>query len=425
MSEGQLVAGPTAPMAVGPRGSALTAIALGVAGCLAVAWIWVPMSPVPGGFPAPVDATTVFSAQEIARAESFSRVARWLGWGSLSVASAVSLWLGFSRWGARLTAHLHGPRWMRTAQAVLLVLALGRVATLPFAVLAWRWRTRYGLTEQPLIGLLRDVGVSLLVTAAVTSLAIVLLVWLAQRLPRSWPLAAGALLAGSTLAVSFAYPLVVEPLFNDFTPLPAGQLRSDVLSLADREGVQVGEVLVADASRRTTTLNAYVSGFGSSRRVVLYDTLVDSLPRDQILAVTAHELAHARQRDVWWGSLQGAFAVLLALGLLAFVVPSPAPSSVPRVLALLTAASLLSTPAQSAISRRIEWRADVDALAAGADPVAVEALQRNLAVRGLADPSPPALAYFLFGTHPQGLQRVALARRSAESSTPAADPAPH
>ena len=77
------------------------------------------------------------------------------------------------------------------------------------------------------------------------------------------------------VAGSFAYPLVVEPVFHSFQSLPAGPLRTQVLELAERDGVPVDDVLVADASRRTTALNAYVSGFGSSRRVVLYDTLVE------------------------------------------------------------------------------------------------------------------------------------------------------
>ena len=84
---------------------------------------------------------------------------------------------------------------------------------------------------------------------------------------------------------------MVEPLFNWFTPLADGPLRTQILELADEEGVEVDDVLVADASRRTTTLNAYVSGFGSTRRVVVYDNLVDDLPEDQALSVVAHELA--------------------------------------------------------------------------------------------------------------------------------------
>ena len=122
---------------------------------------------------------------------------------------------------------------------------------------------------------------------------------------------------------SFGYPILVEPLFNSFESLPDGDLRTQVLALADEEDVPVQDVLVADASRRTTTLNAYVSGFGSTRRIVLYDNLVDDLPEDQALSVVAHELAHARHRDVLVGSALGAAGVLAGIGALGLLRRAP------------------------------------------------------------------------------------------------------
>ena len=131
---------------------------------------------------------------------------------------------------------------------------------------------------------------------------------------------AGGLLGVLVLAGSFVYPVVIEPLFNSFTSLPDGQLRTDILALAEQEHVPVDDVLVADASRRTTTLNAYVSGFGSTRRVVLYDNLVNDVPEDETLSVVAHELAHAKHDDVLTGSLLGAAGAVFGVGLLALLV---------------------------------------------------------------------------------------------------------
>ena len=91
---------------------------------------------------------------------------------------------------------------------------------------------------------------------------------------------------------------MLDPLFNDFTPLPEGETRSDVLELAAAAGVKVGEVFSVDASRRTTAANAYVAGLGPTKRVVLYDTLLDRYSRDEVRVVVAHELAHVRNRDV-------------------------------------------------------------------------------------------------------------------------------
>ncbi len=121
----------------------------------------------------------------------------------------------------------------------------------------------------------------------------------------------GGLLGCLVMVGSFVYPVLVEPAFNHFTPLPDGPLRTDILQLADREHVHLDDVLVADASRRTTTLNAYVSGFGSTRRVVLYDNVVRDLPRGQILSIVAHELGHAHHDDVLTGSVLAALGTML------------------------------------------------------------------------------------------------------------------
>src|SRR6185312_7242543 len=115
--------------------------------------------------------------------------------------------------------------------------------------------------------------VSFLIDAGLTALALLLLVGLARRAPRTWWAWAAGAAAVLVVAGSFLWPVFVEPAFNSFTPMAAGHLRTDLLELARRNGTPVDDVLVADASRRTTSLNAYVSGFGSTRRIVVYDTV--------------------------------------------------------------------------------------------------------------------------------------------------------
>jgi STE24 endopeptidase len=223
------------------------------------------------------------------------------------------------------------------------------------------------------------------------------------------------------MAGSFVYPVVVEPLFNHFTPMKAGPLRSDVFRLAEQEHVHIGDVLVADASRRTTTLNAYVSGFGSTRRVVVYDTLLDGLPQAQIEMIVAHELGHAKHDDVLLGTTLGALGSAFGIGLLGLVLGSRRvleradargladARAVPLVLALAVVGSLLASPVQNTISRAIEARADRTALEATHDPETFIEMQRQLALRSLADPTPPAWSQFWFGSHPTTLQRIGMA----------------
>jgi STE24 endopeptidase len=402
------------------RRTALVVTGLGAALLVALAAWWVPWHPVPGGTPAPVPPSTFFSGAEIRRAEDFSTVARLWSWSSLAVSLLLACWLGLGRRGRALVGRLRGPWWLRVVLAVAALELLGRVLTLPFAVLLRREVLARGLSTQAWIGFAADLALGQVVTIVSTSLGLVAVMATARRWRRAWPAVAGVLLALLVLLGSFVYPLLVEPLFNSFTPLPDGSLRTRILALADAEGVHVADVLVADASRRTTTLNAYVSGFGSTRRVVVYDTLVKDLPDDEALSVVAHELAHARHEDVVTGSVLGAAGALVAVGLLALAVGAVGrrpgvrmadPAVVPLVLALLAVGTLVASPLENVVSRRIETRADVDALRVTGDPDAFEAMQVELARRSLADPTPPAWSQLWFGSHPTTLERIAIARQ--------------
>ncbi|HWJ83387.1 MAG TPA: M48 family metallopeptidase [Nocardioides sp.] len=392
---------------------------LGAAAFVALAAWLVPWHPVPGGSPPPVPAASEFSRAQIDRAEDFARFARLWSWSALAVSLAVALWLGLGSRGRRLAERMRGPWWLRATLVVALLVLIGRVATLPFAIAFRKLLLDAGLATSSWPSWALDVVKSELVTTVATAIPVVAVLACARRWPRAWPAVAGALLGGLVVLGSFAYPVVVEPLFNQFTPLPDGQLRTDVLAVAREEGVHVDDVLVADASRRTTTLNAYVSGFGGSRRVVLYDTLVDGVPRREALSVVAHELAHAGHDDVLTGTALGAAGGVLGGGLLGVVLtlaerrgrPGAAQvEAVPMVLALAALAVFLTTPVQNGISRQIETRADVVALQATNAPQPFVALQRRLALRSLADPTPPAWSQWFFGSHPTVLERIAIAR---------------
>jgi STE24 endopeptidase len=395
-----------------------TSLAVTIVGAVAFAGLavaLVPWSPVPdgaGGVPA---AGSVFSHDQIAAAEAFSREARLWSWSSLAVSLVVACWLGFSRLGLRVAGSVPGPWWVRVVLIVVALALIGRLATLPFALLLHAHLVEYGLSTQTRAEFVLDLAKAEAVGVVVTALAVLVVVGCARRWRRAWPAVAGGVLAGFVLVGSLAYPVLIEPIFNRFEPLPEGVFRSEVLALADREGVDVDEVLVADASRRTTTLNAYVSGFGSTRRVVVYDNLVEDLPRDEALSVVAHELAHARHRDVLTGSLLGAAGAMVGVGLLGLLVGrkrGPAmsdPLVVPLVLALAAIAGVVSTPMQNTVSRQIETRADVDALRATGDPQAFVRMQKELALRSFSDPTPPALVQLWFGSHPTTMQRIGIA----------------
>jgi STE24 endopeptidase len=392
-------------------------VAFVVVAALVVPWHWLP-----GQHVRAVPAEQVFSPAQIARGEHVSGLLRHTAWAGLLVSLVVAVLLGFTRWGSVLVGRLlPGPWWVKVVLGCLALNALGVVASLPFDWRAQRVELSEGLSQQAWPSWLADRGIGLAVVWAFTAVALLVVIGLARLAPRTWPLWCGLAAAVLAMVGSFVYPVVVEPLFNHFTPMQAGPLRSDILALAKTEHVHVDDVLVADASRRTTTLNAYVSGFGSTRRVVVYDTLLTGLPPAEIEMIVAHELGHAKHDDVLTGTVLGALGSTFGIGLLGLVLGrrrlldrvQVTGLGDPRVIALLLAltavGSLAASPVQSTISRAIEARADLTALQATNDPETFIEMQKQLALRSLADPTPPAWSQLWFGSHPTSLQRIGMA----------------
>jgi STE24 endopeptidase len=246
------------------------------------------------------------------------------------------------------------------------------------------------------------------------------------------------------LVLSYIAPVILEPLFNRFRPLTDPELAASLRALAERAGVPVRRILVVDASRRTRKLNAYVSGLGRTRRIVLFDTLVaDADPREARLIV-AHELGHRRARHL-------AKATLLAMtGAAAFVIVAwallrwpalrqsigasgPAdPRVMPFLLFLSSALGLLGSPLAAALSRRWERQADAFSLEVTGHLETFESTHRRLALSNLADLDPPRLVYLAWSSHPTPVERISAARAlrlphipqkldPAHASPPAAD----
>lgn len=391
---------------------------------LILGWVLVPWQWASGlALDRPPRPEDVFDAVELRRAESHAQALRWLSWSSYVLSALLAVALGVTRAGSRLARWLGRwlPWWLTVPAVVLLLLVAGRLLTLPLGLLARDRNLRDGISTQPLDGWVVDQTLSILLSWALLSAVVLLLVGLARWSPRWWFAWCAAALVGFTFFVSLLYPVVVEPLSNDFEPLPDGAFKESVLQLARDEGVEVSEVLVSDASRRTTTLNAYVSGLGATRRIVLYDNLLDDATPREALAVVAHELAHARHQDVVVGTTLGAVGTVFGVALLALLLHSSGvrrragvsgpgdPAATALMVALITAGGVVSSPVQNAVSRAIEARADVTALSATEDPEAFRAVQRRLAARSLADPTPPWIGYLWFSSHPTVLERLAIA----------------
>lgn len=374
---------------------------------------------------APVDWQSDFTAAEQRRSAEYRSELRIPSYLALAATVATALLVILTRVGTRVLRHRSLAR-VPTLVAVALVAAATvlafRSVTLPFAAWAESLRRAEEVSTRSWGAWTLDVGRAAGLELVVT-VVLVLAFWLLwQRMGSRWWRVAVPLSAAGVAMASFFYPVVVEPVFNSFDELPAGQARDSVTRVAERMGVEVSDVVVADASRRTSTLNAYVSGLGASRRVVVYDTLLETMPPAEAEQVWAHELAHVASGDVARGTVLGMAGVSLGVGLVALALQLPglrgrsgieAPSDltlIPAVVAMATLLGVVAVPVQAVASRHIEARADVVGLDATRDAPSFVAAQRSLALAALQDVDPPAVSRVLFATHPTAPQRMAVAR---------------
>ena len=307
-----------------------------------------------------------------------------------------------------------------------LIVHLSAVVRLPLSIwLGLLHERAYGFSRQSWRDFALDRVKAVEIGSVLTGVALAGLVLCAQSFPSAWPLVAAAGGAVVVLLLSFVAPIVLEPVFNKFRPLEDSALRDAVFVLADEASVPVREVLVADASKRTTKLNAYVSGLGATRRVVLYDTLVEQATTPEILTVVAHELGHRRYRHVALGTalaMAGVVAVVVALWALlswqavldAIDATGPADARVaPFVLLVASLLGIAGAPLQAAVSRRWEYACDRFAIELTSDLGAFESAFGRLSQANLPDPEPPRIAYLWLFAHPTVPQRLAAARAAA------------
>jgi STE24 endopeptidase len=386
--------------------------------------------------PPPADPLAAFTEDEVRACVDFAKPRqRWglAAYGTdLLVLAALAL-TGPGRAVVAAAAGLAGG-WApgRVVLAIVAVQAVRAAAGLPFSLRAFGQDRRAGLATQRLGGFLRDWAKARAVGLVLVVLPLGALVLGARWQPPGWPLVAAAAAVLLVLALTVAGPVLIEPLFNRFRPLDPGPLRAQLLELATAMEVPVRDVLVSDASRRTTRVNAYVSGLGRTRRVVVYDTLLAGTSADpagaadEVALVAAHELAHVRHRDVLWGTVgSAALAAVSVLAVVALldleavrrlfaVTGLGDPLVAPGLLLLGMLGGLLAAPVASAISRWAEARADWVALEVTRDPATAVAVERRLALENRADLRPNRLLLAMFASHPPTMARIAQAWLWAE-----------
>ena len=381
------------------------------------AWAMAPRSSIE---PVGVDPAQWFSAGMLDRAEAFRSGQRWLYVAQIGVQFTFLLALSAGPLAGRVSAMIERPRTHPALVGLVvsaMILSALQLIALPFSLVGHERSVDVGLSTQDLGAWSLDWLLASSIFVVVGSLLLSGALWLGRRLADRWWIAGSVAVVAFAVLVTWAAPALITPLFNDYDPLEPGPARDEVTELAEAAGVDIGGVYRVDASKRTTGLNAFVDGIGSTKRVVLYDTLIDGLPADQRRSVIAHELAHAERSDLWRGLLWVAavtpLAVLFVSVFSVRIQPGGSrsrglPVSLPAlVLAIGIALTAIQTVGNG-LSRAVEWEADLRALELTDEPRALIGLQRRLAQSNLSQPDPPGWSQFLFGTHPTADERIGL-----------------
>ncbi len=383
--------------------------------------VWRPLAPALPDVQTPLDAFSPAVRDTIAAYRDPAVTAALL---RMALSLLVPLAFVATRSGRRAVDRLAGRAAHSPARAALVGVVIAMVAslaTLPLSIwIGYVHNGRFGFrTAGPWLWA-RDWIVGEALIWLVVGVGAAVFVAYVRRHPRGWPWRLtvwGTLVAG---VLVLAYPLVVQPLFMATRPLGPGPVRDEVEHVLAAAGEPGLEILVGDASRRTTRVNAFVVGIGPSRRVVLYDNLL-TLPPDQVGLVVAHELAHREHRDIPRGTALTAVGLLPALLVLRRLWTSAGtgrllrtrgptdPRLVAVALVFVAVAQILGQPFSMYVSRRAEAAADWRALQVTDHPAALVRTTRIFTVRDLSMPDPPGWAVALWGSHPTIDQRIRMA----------------
>jgi STE24 endopeptidase len=382
-------------------------LALGV--CWAAAAYFLLETRVPDGLDLPrLSAADFYPARVLERADDYERFHRvsFL----LSSAATVVVFALYAWRGARFTRESAAGPIGTGMLLAMLGFALVWLVNLPFAIAGYWWDRRYDVADGSYWELIFGSWILLGVEFLFLSLAVLIVMGLARLVGRLWFIPGAVAFVGLAALFAFVYPYLV----TDTRPLRDPQLAAAARQLAKEEGVSDVPVEVEDVSDRTNAANAYAAGLGSSRKVFLWNTLLDGRFSDgEVRFVLAHEFAHLARDHLlkaiaWYAlfALPGAFLIAVVANHRGGM---GAPEAVPLALFVLVILSLVATPLQAAISRRMEAEADWVALETTRDPRSAIRLFQEFSETSLSDPTPPGWSYWLAEDHPSLLQRIEMA----------------
>jgi STE24 endopeptidase len=344
----------------------------------------------------------------------------------------LSVFLVFSGYSTVLVRYFNtfsGSYWVTIAVYVVAFVILLQLVEAPFSFYSgYTIDHRFHLSTQTPKGWIIDEMKGLGIAVLFGVIAGLILYYLIISIDWWW-LVAAVLFAIFSIIVSIILPYVLLPIFYKVTPLADSSLKDSLLQMSRKVGAKnLDRVLVADESRRSIRANAFFSGIGKSRAIVLFDTLLNGFTRREVVTVVAHELGHYVNKDIWKEAVLSGLLAIPPFFLADYLLKNGAaglglsgvsdPAGVPLIFAILVGVNFLLQPISNGISRRVESQADEFALQAADDPSAQVSAEKRLADLSLAVDSPSKAVEFFFYTHPSSSKRIRLAEDWKNKRTP-------
>lgn len=339
-----------------------------------------------------------------------------------SLVLAAVIFSGFLPWLYELFGTLLGKALWAD---VLYVIVASLLISLPGVPLEWwaqfRLEERFGFNKSTIKLWLSDKVKGLAVGLVIGFPLLYLLLALVGWFGASWWIWGFVFFFAFQLVMMVAYPMFIMPLFNKFTPLPEGELRERLMDLSERTGFKAKTIQIMDGSRRSGHSNAFFTGFGRFRRIVLFDTLIEQLGQKELEAVLAHEIGHYKKGHVPKMLAMSAVMVLAAFALIAYLAESSwfysgflfesEPATIAPAFLLFGLLSGLATfwltPVFNVLSRKHEYEADAFARAAVGAPEPMIGALRKLSEKNLSNLTPHPLYSGFYYSHPTMLERQA------------------
>ena len=351
------------------------------------------------------------------KAHDYTVGKEWMILWSLLVAAVVT-WL-FVRSGVldRIKARFGDQHRNIAAFVVAFVyFVVSTILTLPWSIYADWWREKaYGRTSQPFTDWLLQLGIATILSTFLGALFLMGVYWLIRRAGRAWWLWSAGLTAAALAFVMLLGPVLIEPLFNHYTPVPPGQVRSAVVQMAQRAGIPPDKVYMYNGSRQSNNFTANAGGVGSTARVAISDVALKDASLDEVKAVTGHEIGHYVLKHSWWGILFYSIGALIlffiadrTFGWFARRFGSTAvlsdPRGVPVLMFMVTLFGVVTLPLSNTFSRTLEAQADEYSLRTENLPDALaSSLVKTAEYRY---PRPGKLEEIVFYDHPSVERRV-------------------